>query len=142
MSVKIDQSSLGDLPNSGGRVCASYAPGHNVHWIQALQSANNEAVSAKTWPGKVLTVDGEVVTVCKPDDSLVRFRIHDPARLVALLQRKGMVVTVNDQFCIMQAGITRSGSICFSVQPDKGEPLGPCKTADPASNPVDGQVES
>jgi hypothetical protein len=129
MSVKIGQSSLRDLPNSGGQVCVSYGPGHNVHWIQALHSANNKAVSAKTWPGEVVSVDGEVVTVRKPDDSLVRFRVHDPARLAALLKRRGMKVTVNDQFCIMRAGITRAGSSCISVQPDKGEPLGPCKTA-------------
>src|ERR1035437_8573155 len=115
MSVKIDQSPLRDIPNSGGMVCVSYGPGHNVHWIQALQSANNAAVSAKTWPGKVVTVDGEVVTVRKADDSLVSFRVHDPARLVVLLQRRGMGVTVNDQFCIMRTGITRAGSTCISV---------------------------
>ena len=112
--------------NRNRRVCISYAPGHNVHWIQALRSANDEAVSAKTWPGKLVTVEGEVVTIRKPDDSLVRFRVHHPARLVRLLQHKNVGVTINDQFSIMRAGITRTGSTCISVKADKGEPLGPC----------------
>jgi hypothetical protein len=122
MSVKIDQSLLHSLPlpDSSGLVCVSYAPGHNVHWIQALHSANHKEVAAKTWPGKVTGIDGEMVTVRKPDGSLVRFRIHDPAQLAALLERRGVKVTVNDQYCIMRAGITRVGSTCISVQADKG----------------------
>ena len=95
MSVKIDQSSLHvlPLPRSGGLVCVTYAPGHNVHWIQALRSANDKEAAAQTWSGVVTAVEGEVVTVSKPDDSLVRFRVHDPAGLAALLQRRGMKVT-------------------------------------------------
>jgi hypothetical protein len=132
MSVKIDQSSLHilPLPDSSGLVCVSYAPGHNVHWIQALHSANHKEVAAQTWSGKVVTIDGEVVTVRKPDGSLARFRIHDPAELAAILERCGVKVTVNDQYCIMRAGITRAGSTCLSVQADNGEPLGPCKIGD------------
>ena len=132
MSVKIDQSSLHSLPlsDSGGLVCVSYAPGHNVHWIQALHSANHKEVAAQTWSGKVLTIDGEVVTVRKPDGSLVRFRTHDPALVVAIVDRRGATVTVNDQYCIMRAGFTRNGSTCLSVQADKGEPLEPCHIGD------------
>jgi hypothetical protein len=141
MSVKNDQSSIRELPNTGGRVCVSYGPGHNVHWIQALHSANHEEVAAKTWAGKVTSVEGEVVVVRKPDSSLVRFRVHDPARLSALLERRGFKVTVNDQYCIMRAGFTRSGSMCISVLADQGKPLGPCKSADQVSNPADVQEE-
>ena len=132
MSVKIDQSFLHDLPlpDSSRLVCQSYAPGHNVHWIQALHSANHKEVAAQTWSGEVTGIDGEVVTVRKPDDSFARFRIHDPAQLAALLERRGLKVTVNDQYCIMRAGITRAGSSCISVQADKGEPLGPCHIGD------------
>ena len=132
MSVRIDQSSLHilPLPDSSGLVCVSYAPGHNVHHIQALHSANHKEVAAQTWSGKVVTIDGEVVTVRKPEGSLVRFRIHDPAQLAAILDRSGINITVNDQYCIMLAGVTRAGSICLSVQPGKGEPLGPCTIGD------------
>ena len=132
MSVKIDQSFLHvlPLPDAGGLVCVTYAPGHNVHWIQALRSANDEAAAAQTWSGKVTAVEGEVVTIRKPDGSLARLRTHEPARLVVILRRKGVKVTVNDQYCIMRAGFTRNGSTCLSVQADKGEPLGPCKIAD------------
>ena len=132
MSVKIDQnfSHVLPLPRSGGLVCVTYAPGHNVHWIQALRSSNDEAAAAKTWSGMVTAVEGEVVTVRKPDGSLARFRTHDPARLVLILRRKGVEVTVNDRYCILRAGFTRNGSTCFSVKADKGEPLGACKIAD------------
>jgi len=139
MSVKIDQSSLHSLPlpDSGGLVCTWYAPGHNVHWIQALHSANHKEVAAQTWSGKVLTIDGEVVTVRKPDGSLVRFRTHDPAHLASIVKRRGVKVTVNDQYCIMRAGITRAGSTCISVQADKGEPLEPCHIGDLPPNATD-----
>ena len=58
MSVKIDQSFLHvlPLPSSGRLVCITYAPGHNVHWIQALRSSNDEAAAAKTWSGMVLSL--------------------------------------------------------------------------------------
>ena len=144
MSKKIDQTWLHSLsmPDSSGLVCNSYAPGHNVHWIQAVHSANHKAAAAQTWPGKVIAVDGEVVTVRKSDDSLILFRIHDPAQLVVILKRKGVKVTVNDQYAIMRAGITQAGSSCISVQADKGEPLGPCKIGDrpPCATDFDASV--
>ena len=132
MSVKIDQSSLRylPLPDSSGLVCQSYAPGHNVHWIQALHSANHKEVAAQTWSGKVDTIEGEVAAVRKPDGSLARFRNHDPARLLVILEHKGVEVTVNEQYAILRAGITPAGSFCISVQADKGEPLGACKIGD------------
>jgi hypothetical protein len=132
MSVKIDQSSLHVLPihRSGRLACVTYAPGHNVHWIQALRSSNDKEASTQTWSGIVTDVGGEVVTIRKPDGSLARFRTHDPARLVLILRRKGVKVTVNDRYAIMRAGFTRNGSTCLSVQADKGEPLGACTIAD------------
>ena len=116
-------------------VCTIYAPGHTIHYIQALHSANHKAVSAQTWRGKVLAVDGEVVTVRKSDGDLTRFRMHNPAGLVAILENLGVDVTVNDQYAILRAGITRTGSYCISVQADSGEPLGPCLTVGLPSNP-------
>jgi hypothetical protein len=143
MSVKIDQSSLHTLPLSGssGLVCQSYAPGHNVHWIQALHSANHKEVAEQTWAGKVVTIEGEVVTVRKPDGTLARFRTHDPAQLADIVKRRGAKLTVNDQYCIMRAGITRAGSTCISVQADKGEPLEPCKVGDLAPDLEDDDLE-
>jgi hypothetical protein len=129
MSKKIDPRSPRPLlPDPSRLNCTYNAPGHNVHWIQALHSANKKAVSAQSWPGKVAGLDGEVLTVRKPDDSLARFRIHDPARLVVILQDVGVDVTVNDQYAILPAGITAAGSFFFSVQADRGEPLRPCPT--------------
>ena len=132
MPVKLDQSMLLHLPLAGScaLVCISYAPGYTVHWIQALHGANDKAVAAQAWSGKVVTVEGEVVTVRKPDGSLALFQIPDPAGLVVILQDGGVAVTVNDQYAIMRAGIALAGSFWVSVQVDKGEPLGPCKIGD------------
>jgi len=129
MSKRIDRESLRRvLPDLSRFGCTSYRAGHNVHWIQALHSANKAEVAAQTWSGQIVTVDGELLTVRKPDNTLIRFRNHDPARLVVTLEHMGVDITVNDQFKILRAGITPAGSFGFSVQPDTGEPLGPCKT--------------
>lgn len=81
MSKKIDPRSSGQLPipDLYRLGCTSYKAGHNVHWIQALHTANRPEVSAQSWRGQIVTVDGEVLTVRKPDGSLARFRNHDPA---------------------------------------------------------------
>ena len=129
MSNKIDLESLRRLLPALSRFgCTSFRPGHNVHWIQALHSANKAEVAAQTWSGQILTFEGEVLTVRKPDNSLILFRNHDPARLIVILEHIGAEITVNDQFKILRAGITPAGSFGFSVQTDNGEPLGPCKT--------------
>lgn len=143
MSNKIEPRALRRLlPDPSRFGCTSYAPGHNVHWIQVLHSANKPAVSARTWPGKAVAVDGEVLTVRKPDGSLTRFPLHDPARLVVILEHIGVDVRVNDQYAILRACITRAGSFPFSVQADRGEPLGPCSTGDLPSNVADEQLEA
>jgi hypothetical protein len=131
MSKKIDLESLRRLlPDLSRFGCTSYQPGHNVHWIQALHSANKAEVAAQTWSGQIVTVEGELLTVRKADKTLIRFRNHDPARLVVILEHMGVDITVNDQFKIARAGITPAGSFGFSVQPDSGEPLGPCPTGE------------
>ena len=125
MSKKIDPRSSGQLPipDLHRLGCTAYFAGHNVHWIQALHTANKSDVSAQSWRGQILTVDGEVLTVRKQGDNLTRFRNHDPARLVAVVERTGVDVLINDQYAIL-----RVGSFCFSVKADSGKPLGPCPT--------------
>ena len=126
MSEKIDPESFDRLvpdPNRFG--CTSYLAGHNPHWIQWSHSAR-ETGPAKTWPGKIVAVGGEVLTVRKPDESLTRFRCHDPVRLIFILEHLGVDVAVNDRWSILRAGITEAGAFCFSVKADDGQPLGPC----------------
>jgi len=137
MSKKINPrpSSQLPIPNPHRLGCTSYFAGHNVHWIQALHTANRPEVSAQSWRGQIVTVDGEVLTVRKSDGSLTRFRNHDPARLVAVVERTGVDVLINDQYAIL-----RVGSFCFSVKADSGEPLGPCPTDQLPPNPTAEQI--
>ena len=117
MSKKIDPRSSGQLPipDAHRLGCTSYSAGHNVHWIQALHTANKSEVSVQSWRGQLVTVDGEVLTVRKPGGDLTRFRNHDPARLVAVVERTGAAVLINDEYAIL-----RVGSLCFSVTADSG----------------------
>ncbi len=131
MSMKIDQRSSDQppLPDLYRLGCTSYRAGHNVHWIQALHTENKPEVSAQSWRGQIVTVDGELLTVRKPDGSFTRFRHHDRVRLVVILERTGVEVLINDQYAIL-----RAGPFCISVKAGRGEPLGPCPTDQPPPN--------
>lgn len=142
MSKKTNQGTEGpslDVPDPRRFGCMSYGAGHQAHWIQWMHSARNEslnnlgskAVSAPTWSGKVVSVEGELLTVRKPDGSLRRFRHHDPVRLAVVLEHMGVDVTVDERWSFLRAGFTEAGhAFCFSVQADRGLPLGPCLTND------------
>lgn len=102
--------------------CTSYAPGHTIHWIQALHSANKPEVASRTRRGTLFALDGEVLTVefgggGEPE----RFRNHDPRRLLAVARRLPASISLNDQYCIL-----RVGSYCFSVRRAGDEPSSPC----------------
>ena len=129
MSKKTKKSSL-RVPDPFRFGCTAYFAGHQVHWIQALRSANNEslhsvgsvAVSAPTWSGKVVSVEGEVLTVRKSDGSLARFRNHDPVRLVFILEHLGVDVPVHERWSTRRAGTTEAGSRRFPLNPHRGHP--------------------
>jgi hypothetical protein len=109
-------------------VCSSHHPGHTVHWIQALHTANKPQAARRTWPGTIRGIDGEVVTIAR-GRRLHRYRNHDPERLAAVVAGVGRRVSLNDQYSIM-----RVGSYCFSVARDRGVPLEPCGAAVPGEN--------
>jgi hypothetical protein len=114
-----------DIPSPRRLGCTSYAAGHNVHFIQALHTANHPEIAVQTWPGELLAIDGQVLVVHKRDGGLVRYRNHDPARLAAVRDAEGTEVWVNDQYSIL-----RVGAFCFSLAHDRGEQLGACATDD------------
>lgn len=123
------------IPDPHRLGCTSYAPGHHVHWVQSLRTANDYAVSAASWRGLLIDIDGELLTVTADDDRrLVRFRHHDPERLAAAAYLPTAVL-VNDQFAIL-----RIGSYCFSVLRDEGEALGACPTDELPEDATDAQL--
>ena len=116
------------VPPANAAGCTSYNPGHGVHWMQALHTATKPEVAARSWPGRLLEVSGEVLTVERSDGESVLFRNHDPERLRAVARRLPSSVLVNDKCAIL-----RIGSYCFSVQRDEGRPLAPCASAEGAA---------
>lgn len=137
-----------DAPSLHRLGCTSYAPGHNVHWIQALHTVNKPEVAAESWHGRVLELSGTrllVQPVEPPRPTLPRtggskiaghgklrlrspasgsppavsLEHHDAERLAWFVQGNTSVL-VNDQYAIL-----RVGSYCFSVTTGS---LDPCPT--------------
>ncbi len=104
------------------RRCASFRPGHTVHWIQALHTANKPEERARTRPGRIQLLEGEVIEVRFDDGTVRRYRNHDTGRLAAKVSRSTLV-RVNEGYSIL-----RAGSFGFSIARDKGRPLEPCVT--------------
>jgi hypothetical protein len=124
------------IPDAHRLGCVSYHAGHNVHWIQALHSINKPEVAARSWTGRILGMDGDSLTVRKPDGDLVVFRNHDLERLAAIRVVEGSdTVVVNDQYAIL-----RVGNYCFSVKRDTGRRLSRCISDPPPRDPTDGQL--
>ncbi len=101
--------------------CTMYSPGHTVHWIQALHTANKPEQIALRRFGHVLRIHGEVVTV-DFGATIKGYRNHDIARLHALIASYGTAVVVNEAYSIMRVG----GTWCVSLAPDVGRLLRTC----------------
>ncbi|MDP9183898.1 MAG: hypothetical protein M3P04_14125, partial [Actinomycetota bacterium] len=123
------------IPDAHRLGCTSYHSGHGVHWIQALHTANKIEVSAKSWHGWIVSIEGELITVKRDGGDVVRFRNHDPIRLLAVLDVGSDEVLVNDQYAIL-----RVGTYCFSVRRDKGVPLERCLTDQPPADLSDADL--
>lgn len=100
------------------RPCTSYAPGHTVHWIQALRSANDPSAAALTRRGRLVAVEGQRITLAFAGRRSAVLYNHDPQRLLAVAGTLPCPVTLNERFAIL-----RIPPYCFSVA---REPLGPC----------------
>ncbi len=106
--------------------CTSYAPGHTVHWIQALHTANKPEVARRTRKGALVAVDGDVLTIrFAADSEPERFRNHDPQRLLRITGALPAAVSLNDGYCIL-----RVGTYCFSVLRAPAGRLGRCPVDD------------
>lgn len=123
------------VPATDGVDCTSYRSGHQVHWIQALHSTNKPEVSAQSWQGRVTSVDGQLITVVRDDGQVVRFRNHDPERLIAVLSVSSGEVVVNDEYAILYVS-----SRCFSVRRDKRRRLEPCPKDRPPAAATAGEL--
>ncbi len=112
--------------------CHSYRAGHNVHWMQALNSINKPEYARLTWTGRIVALDGFGIDVTRPDGAIVRYLNHHMERLIALSGGVGSNVSVNDHWAIL-----RCGSYTFSISEDLGQPLDGCATDRPPANPTD-----
>ncbi len=101
--------------------CTLYWAGHDVHWIQALHTANKAEQVARRRFGEILQINGEVIDIDFGDWTEM-FRNHDPHRLQVLVKRFGPQAIVNEDYSIMRVGTTW----CISIASDTGDPLAPC----------------
>jgi hypothetical protein len=93
--------------------CVSYRPGHHVHAIQALRTANQRHVRAKSWWGRIVELGQEGLVVERADGTQVRLLNHHMERLITVAGGLGARVLVNDRYAIL-----RCGNYCFSVRMD------------------------
>ena len=64
--------------------CRSFAAGHAVHWIQVKLAGRTPGV-----PHLLLDVEGQHLLVRTPEDEVLRWRVHDPTPLRAMLLLDG-----------------------------------------------------
>jgi len=114
--------------------CHSYRAGHDVHWMQALNSINKPEYARLTWTGRIVVLDDLGIDVARPDGTVVRYLNHHMKRLIALSGGVGSQVNVNDGWAIL-----RCGSYTFSITVDEGQPLDGCVTEPPPPNPTDAE---
>lgn len=112
--------------------CGSYRPGHSVHHIQAIRSAEDRTPSRS---GRVLDIDGEVVAVRFDDGEVLRYRHHDTARLRAEVAASHPGVTVKDRWSLLHC------LSLHSVARDTGQPLSSCLGEEPVSADPDALVK-
>jgi hypothetical protein len=112
--------------------CHGYRAGHNVHWMQALNSINKPEYARLTWTGRIVALDGLGFDVAQPDGTIVRYLNHHTERLIALSDGVGSNVSVNNHWAIL-----RCGSYTFSISEDLGQPLDGCVTDRPSAAPTD-----
>lgn len=117
---EVDRRAIPDVHRTG---CTSYHAGHNVHWIQALHTANKPEVAQLSWPGTIVSIDDEILAVRTPTGEILRYRNHDLLRLAAAVDNIGAEVVINSRYAIL-----RVGTACFSIRQDTGEPLDACPT--------------
>lgn len=101
------------------RRCTSYAPGHTVHWIQALHSANKPEVARLTRRGTLTAVDGDLLTIDVTDGGggeQERYRNHEPGAswpsLANCPRRSGSITSTAS--CVWAATASRSGAPAMS----------------------------
>ena len=78
--------------------CGSYRPGHEVHHVQAIRSAEDLTPSRS---GCVVAIEGEVIEVRFEDGEIARYRHHDTARLRAEVAASHSGVTVKDRWSLL-----------------------------------------
>ena len=107
--------------------CGSFKPGHEVHWIQGLRSAEDD--ENRPLPGRLLEVDDAGRVVVEVAGDRIEFWNHEPARLMTLVDRNEGAILVQERWSLLK---TRSsdGHVCFSVCRIDSPWRTPCPSAD------------
>ena len=115
--------------------CGLYLRGHDVHWIQAKLSVQQQS-ERPFRPGHLLDVQSDGVVIVEVDDVLHRLWNHDTHRMKHLVARNRGVVTYQPGFGLLR---TRSseGSYLFCVADADSPDLGSCPDSPPTGTMIE-----
>jgi hypothetical protein len=126
-----EETTVHDDPNQ--LLCYSYHLGHTPHWIQALHSGRD--IENPPVPGHLVEVHEDGRLIVDIDGTPRRLWNHDPARLVALVERNSGQVTFQCRWGLLRTP-SSNGSFVFSVC-DADAPRRDCLSHEPTGTIID-----
>lgn len=117
------------------RSCGLYLPGHDVHWIQARLSVEEELQRPST-PGLLLGVQPDGLVVVEVNGVVRRLWNHDTDRLEQLVARNRGEVSHQPGFGLLKTPSEKS-SYLFCVADADSPDLRPCLAHPPTGGPLE-----
>jgi hypothetical protein len=114
--------------------CGLYLPGHDVHWIQGIQSAKDQMNLPKV--GNVVEVRADGIFVVELDGQLSRLWNHDPGRLERLVARNDGRVSYQPRWGLLRTP-SSEGDYCFCVARADGPKRKRCPSKQATGTPID-----
>lgn len=115
------------------RQCGLYLPGHEVHWVQGLRSAND--IETSPVQGHLVAVEDDGTIVFKVGGTIERAWNHEPQRIAAFAAKSGGRVILRRSWGILGVPHGDSGNYLFYIgDPDDHRE---CPSEPPTGDPLD-----
>ncbi len=120
------------------RLCGLYLPGHEVHWVQGLRSAND--IETPREDGHLIAVEDDGTIVFKVGATIERAWNHEPQRIATFAAKSGDRVILQRRWHILGVprGEGRTSLFCIGDPDDHRE----CPLEPPTGDPLDLLVET